>query len=83
ASCKAVLRFDAERARWVSKEQWHPQQQGEWLADGSYRLSLPYNNPTELVMDILRHGRHVEVLEPEGLREQVVGEIERMQRIYA
>jgi predicted DNA-binding transcriptional regulator YafY len=34
-------------------------------------------------MDILRHGRHVEVLEPEGLREQVVGEIERMQRIYA
>ena len=83
ASDKAVLRFDAERARWVSKEQWHPQQQGEWLGDGSYRLSLPYNNLTELVMDILRHGRHVEVLEPQGLRKQVVEEIGRMQAMYA
>jgi len=33
-------------------------------------------------MDILRHGHHVEVLEPKGLREQVIEEIGRMQAIY-
>ena len=35
----AVLRFTPERARWVADEQWHPQQQGRWLEDGSYELS--------------------------------------------
>jgi predicted DNA-binding transcriptional regulator YafY len=83
AGSKAVLLFDAERARWVSKEQWHPEQQGEWSDDGNYQLTVPYNNPTELVMDILRHGRHVEVLEPEGLRQQVRAEIGRMSEIYS
>ena len=34
----AVLRFTPERARWVADEQWHPQQQGRWLEDGSYEL---------------------------------------------
>ena len=34
----AVLRFTPERARWVADEQWHPQQEGEWLEDGSYEL---------------------------------------------
>lgn len=83
AENEAVLRFDAERARWVSKEQWHPQQQGEWLDEGSYRLTVPYGNPTELVMDILRHGHYVEVLEPEGLRQQVAEEIARMRALYS
>ena len=83
ASNQAVLRFDPERARWVSKEQWHPRQVCQWHTDGSYELTVPYNNPTELVMDILRHGRHVEVLEPKGLREQVVEEIDRMRGLYS
>jgi len=29
-------------ARWVSRERRHPDQQGEMLADGSYRLVVPY-----------------------------------------
>src|SRR3546814_2343977 len=28
ATATAVLRFTAERARWIAAEQWHPQQQG-------------------------------------------------------
>src|SRR3546814_9734357 len=35
ATATAVLRFTAERARWIAAEQWHPQQQGIWLPDGS------------------------------------------------
>src|SRR5690606_11374137 len=32
----AVLRFSAERARWVADERWHPDQSGQFRTDGSY-----------------------------------------------
>lgn len=67
----AVLRFSPERARWVAKEQWHRDQRGRFLGDGSYELAIPYSNQLELIMDVLRHGPDVEVMAPEGLRAQV------------
>jgi len=67
----AKLRFTPERSRWVSAEQWHPQQKGRFERDGSYLLELPFSDHRELAMDILRHGPHVEVLEPASLREAV------------
>src|SRR6185312_11797153 len=73
----AVLRFTAERARWVADENWHPAQQGKYLADGSYELSIPYRDARELVMDIMRHGRNVEVVSPSELREQLQSELEQ------
>jgi proteasome accessory factor C len=71
ANKTAVLRFTAERARWVADERWHPQQVGQFLTDGRYELRFPYRDPRELVMDILRHGPDVEVVGPEALREEV------------
>lgn len=65
----AVLRFTPERARWVADEHWHPQQQSLLLGDGSYELHIPYSDPRELVMDILKHGAEVEVIEPDSLRQ--------------
>jgi len=67
----AVLRFTPERARWVADEHWHPQQQSLVLEDGSYELRIPYSDPRELVMDILKHGADIEVISPEGLRNAV------------
>jgi predicted DNA-binding transcriptional regulator YafY len=67
----ASLRFTPERARWVSAEQWHPQQRGRFEADGSYVLELPYSDPRELTMDVLRYGPDVEVLAPDALRSAV------------
>jgi proteasome accessory factor C len=67
----AVLRFTKERARWVADEVWHPEQHGRQLEDGSYELKIPYRDSRELVMDILRHGPHVRVIEPESLVEEV------------
>src|SRR5689334_3943131 len=32
----AILHFSPERARWVGDEQWHPKQEGAYLADGTY-----------------------------------------------
>ena len=63
----AVLVFTAERARWVADERWHPQQEGRWLEDGRYELRIPYREARELVMDVLRYGAGVEVLEPDNL----------------
>ncbi len=63
----ATLHFDATAARWASREEWHPQQQGRWLDGGGYELRLPYVDATELVMDVLRQGEQVRVVGPASL----------------
>ena len=57
----ATLVFSAHAARWVANEEWHPQQVGRQLKDGRYELKVPYADPTELAMDVLRHGEEVVV----------------------
>ena len=78
----ARLHFSPERARWVAHEQWHPQQTGEYEVDGSYVLRIPYTDHRELIMDILKHGEHCEVLAPTGLRKQVREQVEAMAGKY-
>jgi predicted DNA-binding transcriptional regulator YafY len=77
ANKTAILRFSRERARWVADERWHPEQTGQYLTDGRYELSVPYRDPRELVMDILRHGAEVEVVAPEALRAEVTETLRR------
>ena len=79
---KAVLRFSPVRARWVQQEQWHPQQAGRMESDGSYVLEIPYANPTELIMDILKHGAEVEVLSPPSLRQLVAEQLRASLKRY-
>jgi len=73
----AVLRFTKERARWVAEEVWHPEQQGKRLEDGGYELRIPYNNPRELVMDVLRYGADVIVMQPQSLIDEVKSQLSR------
>lgn len=68
----AVLRFASEAAKWVADEQWHPEQRRTILQDGGLELRVPYNDPTELLMDILKHGSNIEVLAPTALRDAVI-----------
>ncbi|MFN5512208.1 MAG: helix-turn-helix transcriptional regulator, partial [Burkholderiales bacterium] len=68
----ARLRFTSQAAQWVSQEEWHPGQQGAWQSDGSYILKVPVANDTEFIMDVLRHGDQVQVLEPASLRKAVI-----------
>lgn len=76
----ARLRFSPERARWVAAEHWHPNQRGSFDRDGSYVLEVPYADHRELLMDVLKHGRHCQVLGPQGLREAVKNEVLLMHR---
>lgn len=79
----AVLRFTRERSRWVAGEYWHPKQKSRFLPDGSYELSFPYSDDRELVMDILKYGAEVRVLEPEDLIQKVKEQAERLVKVYA
>lgn len=71
ATGHAVLRFSAARARWIADETWHPDQEDRWLADGRFERALPYADPRELILDILKYGPEVEVIAPADLRAEV------------
>lgn len=78
----ADLRFSPEMSRWISEESWHPDQEGYFEEDGSWRLRVPFSHARELIMDILRYGRDVEVIGPQPLRETVAGVIAAMSAHY-
>ena len=78
----AVLRFNPKRARWVSREQWHPGQQGDVELDGYFVLKVPYSYARELSMDIMKYGPDVEVLAPQALREQVAALLASAAALY-
>ena len=82
ATQQALLRFSPAAARWVSRETWHPDQSGSYDDEGFYRLQLPYSQDTELVMDILKHGPEVEVLEPPALRARVRQRLQATRDLY-
>ena len=79
----ARLLFSAHRAQWIAAELWHPDQVGEFLADGRYQLDIPYSDSRELVMDILKNGPDVEVVSPLALREEVRAKLAASLEQYA
>lgn len=72
----ARLNVTPQAAQWISREQWHPEQRGRWLEDGSFELEVPYVDETEIAMDILRQGDQVAVLSPASLVSAVSGRLE-------
>lgn len=78
----AHLVFTPERARWVSREEWHPKQKSRFDEQGYYHLELPYSNEPELIMDILKYGPDVSVESPRTLRKSVIAKLEKTRKIY-
>lgn len=78
----AQLRFNATRARWIADEIWHPDQRSEWQGD-HYLLTLPYADPTELILEIMRFGADVEVLSPPELRALIAQRHRQAAGLYA
>ena len=78
----AKLRFSPTAARWVSAEEWHPQQKSHAEPDGSYVLEVPYSEDRELVMDILKYGPDCEVLGPPELRSRIAGLLDAARARY-
>jgi predicted DNA-binding transcriptional regulator YafY len=82
ATKTAKLKFTPERARWVSSEIWHPEQKTSYDKSGNYYLEFEYSQDPELIMDILRHGPEVEVLEPTELRKKIINQIQQINAVY-
>jgi predicted DNA-binding transcriptional regulator YafY len=78
----ATLVFSPEAARWVRSEIWHEKQKTRELPGGRFELKVPYADPRELEMDILRHGENVEVVEPADLRNAVCNRLQAACRTY-
>ena len=74
----AKLRFAPARAPWVAHERWHAEQRGRLDDDGHYLLEVPFADPRELLMDVLRYGADVEVLAPPALARAVWEEVQKM-----
>jgi predicted DNA-binding transcriptional regulator YafY len=79
----ATLLFQADAAQWVAHEEWHAQQKARWRDDGRYELQVPYSDPTELTMDILRHGDSVEVLGDKALVASIAARLKKAAQLYA
>lgn len=78
----AKLKFSSNKARWISREEWHPEQKSYTEQDGSYILEIPYSDTRELMADILRHGADVEVISPSSLRHEILAVIQKMKNRY-
>ena len=79
----ACIRFSPHAARWVCDEHWHDEQRMHLLPDGSLELRIPYANPRELIMDILRLGKDAQILGPPELREAIRKELVEAAGLYA
>jgi predicted DNA-binding transcriptional regulator YafY len=83
----ATLVFTADAAQWVANEEWHPQQKARWLdgtpGEGRYELQVPYSDPTELTMDILRHGDSVVVTGDKALAASIAARLRSAAAQYA
>jgi proteasome accessory factor C len=82
ATHQAVIHFSSEAARWVADEQWHPKQKSQPLKDGKWELIVPYDNPTELIREILKYGPEAEVIAPAELRKEVQDRLSKALRKY-
>jgi len=66
----------------VADEQWHTDQIGVWKGE-KYELQIPYSDPRELLMDILKYGPEVEVIAPDSLRRLIAERLNNAVRLYS
>jgi predicted DNA-binding transcriptional regulator YafY len=71
ATQKAVIRFSKNAAKWVADELWHSKQESKVLRSGELEMTIPYSDPRELIMDILKYGAEAEVISPKELRNEI------------
>ena len=79
---QVALRFDAQQARYIRERHWHATQQIEKLPEGGLILRFQTGGLDEVKRWVMQYGRHVEVLEPEGLRSALINEINQMAQLY-
>ena len=82
SAASAHLRFTGCAAMRVRGSEWHPMQRQQINTDGSVELWVPYSDPRELIMDIMRYGSEVEVLAPETLKVEIIKQLKAVLALY-
>lgn len=78
----AVLDFSPDRAEALKRLTWHDENNGTWLENGWYRVSVTYNNDRALIKDILRHCPGILVQEPAALKAKVIEAMQASLKLY-
>jgi predicted DNA-binding transcriptional regulator YafY len=81
-SIEVCLKFLPEVSHWVSEQIWFSGQEASQNKDGSICLKFPVADFREVRREILKYGSSVEVLSPNGLREEIKTEIDKMTKVY-
>lgn len=76
------LHFFMPTADYIAERIWHPEQKLDRQKDNSIFLEMPANSLSEMKKFVLSYGAKVKVLEPEGLRNTVLNEIQMVGKIY-
>jgi len=75
--------FDAGWANYVEERNWHDSQVFKKAPDGRIELCMDVGSTPDLRSWVLSFGSGAEVLEPEGLRDEVARELEKARARYA
>jgi predicted DNA-binding transcriptional regulator YafY len=79
---KVRVRFAPAAARYVRERQWHPSQKLQELRGGGVVVTLRVDHLLEVKRWALSYGPLAEVLEPEGLRQEVQEELRQALDLY-
>ncbi|MBS3971328.1 MAG: WYL domain-containing transcriptional regulator [Clostridia bacterium] len=79
---EVVIYFDAHQARWIREKTWHETQKIKENEDGSLILSLKVSGLWEVKRWVMGFGKHAKVLKPQSLQEDILEEINKMEKIY-
>ncbi len=77
-----TIALEARAAAWVREDPWHPDQQLEEVADGSFILTVPAAHPREVLPKVMALGADAEVLEPASFRQQVAETVAQLADRY-
>ncbi|MCI0713899.1 MAG: WYL domain-containing protein [Chloroflexi bacterium] len=81
---EVVMRFHPEVVRRVKETRWHPSQalQEDTEKPGYLLMQIEVSDTTDLKPWIRGWGAHCEVLKPDDLRQQLMGEARRLAELY-
>ncbi len=79
---EVTLRFTPDKSKWIKDQIWHKNQKVKLLKDGSFEISFPVSDFSEIKREILKHGDDVRVIKPKDLRDLIKGEAEKITKIY-
>jgi proteasome accessory factor B len=76
------VRFSPTVARYVSESRWHESQTLSPQKDGSLLAEFQLSGTEEIKRWIMSFGQHAVVLEPEGLRQEILAELQSLLVAY-